>query len=127
VHQCLDKIPGGADNPSKAPINIADLKISLPPKDRVLTKMEELIHHFINVTQGVNAPVGEVYFGAENPKGELGFYINSKGGGTPHRLKIRAPSFVNLSILPHLLPGHMISDVVAILGSFDFVMGECDR
>ena len=120
IHQCLDKLPGG-------PVNVPDLKIVLPPKDRVLTKMEELIHHFINVTQGVNAPPGEVYFGHENPKGELGFYINSKGGGTPYRLKIRSPSFVNLSILPKILPGHMVSDVVAILGSFDFVMGECDR
>jgi NADH-quinone oxidoreductase subunit D len=120
LHQCLDKLPTG-------PVNVPDMKIILPPKDRVLRKMEELIHHFINVTQGVNAPPGEVYFGHENPKGELGFYIYSKGGGTPHRLKIRAPSFVNLSILPRLLPGHMVSDVVAILGSFDFVMGECDR
>jgi len=120
IHQCLDKMPGG-------PVNISDGKIVLPPKDRVLTKMEELIHHFLNVTQGVNAPPGEIYFGHENPKGELGFYINSRGGGTPYRMKIRSPSFVNLSILPHLLPGHMISDVVAILGSFDFVMGECDR
>jgi len=120
VRQCLDKLPGG-------PVNIADGKIALPPKDRVLTRMEELIHHFLNVTQGVNAPPGEIYFGHENPKGELGFYIFSKGGGTPYRLKIRSPSFVNLSILPRLLPGHMVSDVVAILGSFDFVMGECDR
>ncbi|HEV2394796.1 MAG TPA: NADH dehydrogenase (quinone) subunit D [Verrucomicrobiae bacterium] len=120
LHQCLDKLPGG-------PVNVPDGKIVLPPKDRVLTRMEELIHHFINVTQGVNAPPGEVYFAHENPKGELGFYINSKGGGTPHRLKIRSPSFVNLSILSHLLPGHMVSDIVAILGSFDFVMGECDR
>jgi NADH-quinone oxidoreductase subunit D len=79
------------------------------------------------VTEGVNAPVGEVYFGAENPKGELGFYIYSKGGGVPYRLKIRSPSFVNLSILPKILPGCMISDVVAVLGSLDFVMGECDR
>ena len=120
LHQCLDQLPGG-------PINIPDGKTVLPPKEKVLTKMEELIHQFILVTQGVNAPPGEVYFGAENPKGELGFYINSKGGGTPHRLKIRAPSFVNLSILPFLLPGHMMSDTVAILGSLDFVMGECDR
>src|SRR5688572_898052 len=127
VRQCLDGIPGGADNEGKEPVNIADGKVTLPPKNKVLTSMEELIHQFINVTQGVNAPVGEVYFGAENPKGELGFYINSRGGGTPYRLKIRAPSFVNLSILPHVLPGHMISDVVSILGSFDFVMGECDR
>ncbi len=120
LHQCLDKLPGG-------PVNVPDGKVLLPPKERVLTKMEELIHHFINVTEGVNAPPGDVYFGHENPKGELGFYIHSKGGGTPHRLKIRAPSFVNLSILSKILPGHMVSDVVAVLGSLDFVMGECDR
>jgi len=120
VHQCLDKLPGG-------PVNVPDGKVVLPPKERVLTRMEELIHHFINVTQGVNAPPGEIYFAHENPKGELGFYLHSKGGGTPHRLKIRSPSFVNLSILPTLLPGLMVSDIVSVLGSFDFVMGECDR
>ena len=109
------------------PVNVVDPKGVLPEKDRVLMSMEELIHHFIVATQGIDAPAGEVYFGAENPKGELGFYINSKGGGVPHRLKIRSPSFVNLSILPKLLPGHMVSDVVVILGSLDFVMGECDR
>lgn len=111
----------------KGEINVVDPKNRLPRKERVLMSMEELIHHFIVATQGIDAPEGEVYFGAENPKGELGFYINSKGGGVPHRLKIRAPSFVNLSILPKLLPGHLMSDVVAILGSLDFVMGECDR
>ena len=120
LRQCADKLPGG-------PVNIDDNKIILPEKKAVLTKMEELIHQFILVTQGVNAPSGEVYFGAENPKGELGFYINSRGGGAPYRLKIRAPSFVNLSILPHVLKGCLISDVVAVLGSLDFVMGECDR
>ena len=127
VRQCLDRIPGGPDNEGKEPVNIADGKIVLPPKQKVMTSMEELIHQFINVTQGVNAPPGEIYFGAENPKGELGFYINSRGGGTPYRLKIRAPSFCNLSIMSHVLPGHMMSDVVSILGSIDFVMGECDR
>jgi NADH-quinone oxidoreductase subunit D len=120
LRQVIDKLPDG-------PINVVDWKNMLPPKARVMTKMEELIHHFIVVTEGIDAPPGEVYFAAENPKGELGFYINSKGGGVPHRLKIRAPSFVNLSILPELLPGAMMSDVVAILGSLDFVMGECDR
>ena len=120
LKQCLDQLPDG-------PINVPDGKIVLPPKDKVLSSMEELIHQFLLVTQGVNCPPGEVYFGAENPKGELGFYINSRGGGTPHRLKIRAPSFVNLSILHKLMPGHMVSDTVAILGSLDFVMGECDR
>lgn len=127
IEQCLELLPGGPDNASKELVNIPDHKVTLPPKERVLTKMEELIHQFILVTQGVNAPPGEIYFGAENPKGELGFYIHSKGGGTPHRLKIRSPSFVNLSILSQMLPGHMMSDTVAILGSLDFVMGECDR
>ncbi len=120
LQQCFDQLPDG-------PVSIPNGKTVLPPKEKVLTKMEELIHQFILVTQGENAPPGEIYFGAENPKGELGFYINSRGGGTPYRLKIRAPSFVNLSILSHLLPGHMMSDVVAVLGSLDFVMGECDR
>ena len=120
LRQVIDKIPSG-------PINVADWKNMTPPKSHVMTKMEELIHHFIVVTEGLKAPPGEVYFAAENPKGELGFYINSKGGGVPHRLKIRAPSFVNLSILPELLPGCMIGDVPAVLGSLDFVMGECDR
>jgi NADH-quinone oxidoreductase subunit D len=120
LQQCLDQLPDG-------PVSIPNGKTVLPPKEKVLTSMEELIHQFILVTQGENAPPGEIYFSAENPKGELGFYINSKGGGTPHRMKIRAPSFVNLSILSHLLPGHMLSDTVAVLGSLDFVMGECDR
>ena len=98
LRQVMEKMPTG-------PINVADWKNMLPPKSHVMTKMEELIHHFIVVTEGLDAPPGEIYFGAENPKGELGFYINSKGGGVPHRLKIRSPSFVNLSILPELLPG----------------------
>jgi NADH-quinone oxidoreductase subunit D len=127
LQQCIKKIPGGAENKSKEPVNFSDGKILLPPKEKVLTKMEELIHQFMLVTEGMNCPPGEIYFGHENPKGELGFYINSKGGGVPYRLKIRAPSFVNLSIIPKLFPGSMISDTVAILGSLDFVMGECDR
>jgi NADH-quinone oxidoreductase subunit D len=118
--QVLDTMPEG-------PINLADTKSMLPDKERVLMSMEELIHHFIVSTQGINAPEGEVYFGHENPKGELGFYIHSKGGGVPNRLKIRSPSFCNLAIVSNLLPGHMVSDIPAILGSLDFVMGECDR
>ncbi len=127
LHQCLDQIPGGADNRSKEPINVADGKVVLPSKQKVLSSMEELIHQFMLVTEGVNCPPGEIYFGHENPKGELGFYIHSKGGGTPYRMKIRSPSFVNLSIIPKIFPGCMMSDSVAILGSLDFVMGECDR
>ncbi|BCX50003.1 NADH-quinone oxidoreductase subunit D [Haloferula helveola] len=118
--QVLDTMPDG-------PVNLAHTKGMLPEKERVLMSMEELIHHFIVATQGIDAPAGEVYFGAENPKGELGFYIHSTGGGVPNRLKIRSPSFCNLSICSKLLPGHMVSDIPAILGSLDFVMGECDR
>jgi NADH-quinone oxidoreductase subunit D len=120
LRQVIEKLPTG-------PIAVHDPKNLPPDKPKVLMKMEELIHHFIIHTEGISAPPGEVYFGAENPKGELGFFISSRGGGVPHRLKIRAPSFVNLSILPKILPGHMVSDVVAILGSLDFVMGESDR
>ncbi|MAS95248.1 MAG: NADH-quinone oxidoreductase subunit D [Verrucomicrobiales bacterium] len=120
LRQAIAGLPDG-------PINVADSKERLPNKEKVLMSMEELIHHFILITEGLDAPEGEVYFGAENPKGELGFYIHSKGGGVPYRLKIRSPSFVNLSILSKLLPGSMMSDTVAILGSLDFVMGECDR
>jgi len=120
IRQVLANFPEGD-------INVVNSKSTLPEKERVLMSMEELIHHFIVATQGIEAPEGEVYFAAENPKGELGFYIHSKGGGVPNRLKIRAPSFVNLGICSELLKGHMVSDIPAILGSLDFVMGECDR
>lgn len=120
IAQVVDKLPSG-------PINWHDPKSTLPDKVAVLTKMEELIHHFLVVTEGVDAPAGEVYFAAENPKGELGFYIYSKGGGVPYRMKIRSPSFVNLSIMQKIIPGHMVSDVVGILGSMDPVFGEVDR
>ncbi len=102
-------------------------RIFAPPKDKILTSMEELIQNFMIVTQGPKMPPGEVYFEAENPKGALGFFIVSKGGGVPYRLKIRGPSFCNLSILPKVAAGSMVSDLVSILGSLDFVMGECDR
>jgi NADH-quinone oxidoreductase subunit D len=132
-----EKIPGGAENKSNEPVNVADGKITLPPKQKVMTSMEELIHQFMLVTEGVNCPPGEIYFGHENPKGELGFYINSKGGGVPYRLKIRAPSFINLSILgendarrdDQRRAGD--SGIDFVMGesdrSLDFVMGECDR
>jgi len=120
LRQAIEKLPEG-------PVNVDDPKIVLPEKKAVLTRMEELIHQFIQVTAGINAPPGEVYFSAENPKGELGFYIVSKGGGTPHRLKIRGPSFVNLQALRKMSVGHMVADLISILGSIDFVMGECDR
>ena len=121
LKQAVAKFPGGEWYAKDA------RKIFAPPKDKILTSMEELIQNFMLVTEGPQMPAGEVYFEAENPKGALGFYVVSKGGGVPWRLKIRSPSFCNLSILPKVCVGAMISDVVSILGSLDFVMGECDR
>ncbi|MBI5770585.1 MAG: NADH dehydrogenase (quinone) subunit D [Verrucomicrobia bacterium] len=121
IKQVIAKFPGGEWYAKDA------RRIFAPPKDKVLTSMEELINNFMIVTAGPQMPAGEVYFEAENPKGILGFYVVSKGGGVPWRLKIRSPSFCNLSILPKVCVGLLISDVVAILGSLDFVMGECDR
>ncbi len=102
-------------------------RIFAPPKGKVMTSMEELIQNFMIVTEGPRMPAGEVYVEAENPKGILGFFIVSKGGGVPYRLKIRGPSFCNLSILPKIAPGLYLTDITVLLGSLDFVMGECDR
>ena len=120
VQQALDAIPSGK-------INLFAPKKVLPKKQRVYTKMEELIHDFMIVNFGVDPPVGEVYHAVEAPKGELGFYFYSNGDGHPWRMKIRSPSFVNIQSLPVMLRNAMISDVVAIIGSLDPVMGEADK
>ncbi len=120
VRQALEKIPQGEIHAGKP-------KKVLPRKERIYTKMEELIHDFMLVNFGISPPVGEIYQAVEAPKGELGFYIHSHGEGHPWRLKIRSPSFVNLQALPTMVKGAMISDVVAIIGSLDPVMGEADK
>ncbi len=111
------------DGPVKADLP----KKVLPDKGRVYTKMEELIHDFVIVNDGVHPPVGDAYVAIEGSKGELGFYIISDGSGLPWRLKIRSPSFCSLQALPLLLKGQMISDIVAVIGSLDPVMGEADK
>ena len=120
IRQALDGLPEG-------PYQIEDPKISLPSKEKVYGSMEELIHHFKIVCEGVAAPPGEVYFTAENPKGELGFYIVGDGTSHPYRLHIRSPSFISLRALPDICEGLLIADVVACLGSIDIVLGEVDR
>ena len=120
VKQILDKIPQGdvlTNQPKKV----------LPKKYEVYSKMEELIHDFMIVNFGINPPVGEIYHAVENPKGELGFYFVSKGEGHPWKCKIRSPSFNNLQAVSHLVKGYMVSDIVAIIGSIDPVMGEADK
>ncbi len=120
VRQAIEKMPEGA-------VNVSNPKISLPDKSGVQRNMEDLINNFLVVSQGPEIPKAEAYFEADNPKGALGFYVVSKGGGVPYRVKIRAPSFVSLSAMQEILPGHHLSDIAVILGSFDFVLGECDR
>lgn len=120
IRQVIAKMP-------KGPIWVQQDKGILPRKEDALQGIEELIRQFMVSTECVNAPAGQVFFAAENPKGELGFFLDSKGGGIANRLKMRSPSYCTLSILPELLPGHLVSDIGAILGSFDFVQGECDR
>jgi len=120
ITQVLDKMPQGEtilNQPKKV----------LPHKAEVYSKMEELIHDFMIVNFGINPPKGDIYSAIENPKGELGFYLVSQGEGHPWRCKIRSPSFVNLQSIPHMIKGHMVSDVVAIIGSIDPIMGEADK
>ncbi|HKR81075.1 MAG TPA: NADH dehydrogenase (quinone) subunit D [Nitrospira sp.] len=120
IKQCLDQLPQGpfmADAPQFIP----------PPKDKVMRDMESLIHHFIIFTQGFKPPKAETYCASEAPKGELGFFIVSDGSARPYRLKIRAPSFVHMGAFDHMARGYLISDIITIFGTYDIVMGECDR
>lgn len=120
LYQILDKMPNGE-------IIANDPKHVLSHKTEIYSKMEELIHDFMIINYGINPPVGDVYFSAENPKGELGFYIVSNGSGHPWKMKIHSPSFCNLQAIPKICKGAMISDVIAIIGSLDPVMGEADK
>jgi len=121
IRQCIEKIPDG-------PVMADAPKFVLPPKDKVLSDIEHLIHQFVLITKGpMTAPVGEIYVATEAPKGELGFYIISDGTGKPYRMRIRAPSFVHASVLPRLCVGHLVADVIANIGTIDIVLGECDR
>lgn len=122
IKQCLEGLPRGPILTPDAP------KFTLPPKERVLSDMESLIHHFVQVTKGpLTAPEGEIYVSTEVPKGELGFYIVSDGTGRPYRMRVRAPSFVHASLLPRLCEGGLLADVIANIGTIDIVLGECDR
>src|SRR6267378_1548091 len=120
LEQALDRLPDG-------PINVDDPRVILPSKTRAMSDMEAMIFHFKQVMEGVKAPVGEAYVGIENPKGELGTYLVSDGTAKPVRWRIRPPSFINLSALPRMAQGHLLSDLIAINASVDIVMGEVDR
>ena len=120
LKQALDRLPDG-------PINVDDPRVILPPKADVMSDMESMIHHFKVVMEGIKAPPGESWFSVESSKGELGMYVVSDGGSKPVRWRVRGPSFINLSALPKMVEGHLLSDVIAINASLDIVLGEIDR
>jgi NADH-quinone oxidoreductase subunit D len=120
VRQALEGLPEG-------PWRIDDRKIVPPPKDELVESMESLIHHFKLFTEGLKPPVGEVYNAIEGARGEMGYYVVSNGTGKPYRFHMRAPSLYNLQALPTMAKGYLISDLIAMIGSIDFVLGEVDR
>ena len=122
IKQCiawLRKNPG--------PVITENHKVAPPARESMKTNMEELIHHFKLFTEGIHVPPGEAYAAIEHPKGEFGIYFISDGANKPYRMKIRAPGFVHLAGLDEMSRGHMIADVVTIIGSQDIVFGEIDR
>ncbi len=122
IRQCVDWL---RDNPG--PVIIDDHKLVPPRRATMKDDMESLIHHFKLFTEGYCLPAGEVYAAIEHPKGEFGIYLVSDGANKPYRLKIRAPGFVHLSSLHEMVQGHMLADVVAVIGTQDIVFGEIDR
>ena len=120
VYQILDAMPLGD-------YRIQNNKVTPPPRARIDESMEALIHHFKIFTEGFKVPEGEVYVGIESPRGEIGCYIVSDGGPKPYRIHMRAPSFVNIQALPHMMRGGLVADAVAVISSIDPVLGEVDR
>jgi NADH-quinone oxidoreductase subunit D len=120
MRQALEKMPTGAHV-------VNDRKVAPPPRAEMKTSMEALIHHFKLYTEGYHVPEGETYTAVEAPKGEFGVYLVSDGSNRPYRCKIRAPGFAFLQATDFMGRGHMLADVVAIIGSMDIVFGEIDR
>jgi NADH-quinone oxidoreductase subunit D len=122
IKQCIDWL---RQNPG--PVISSDNKVAPPDREGMKTNMEDMIHHFKLFTEGFHVPAGEAYAAVEHPKGEFGIYMISDGANKPYRLKIRAPGFPHLAALDEMTKGHMIADLVAIIGTQDIVFGEIDR
>jgi NADH-quinone oxidoreductase subunit D len=120
IEQALNKLPGG-------PFRSSNRKFVPPPRSELGTSMEALIHHFKLWTEGFDAPEGAVYMPVSSPRGELGVYLESDGGPKPYRVHWRTPSYANLQAMPILSKGHLVADLVAIIGSIDIVLGDVDR
>ncbi len=122
IKQCVEWL---RKNPG--PVITSNHKVAPPARLGMKQNMEELIHHFKLFTEGIHVPAGEVYSAVEHPKGEFGIYLISDGANKPYRLKIRAPGFAHLAAMDEMARGHMIADVVTIIGTQDIVFGEIDR
>lgn len=122
IKQCVDWL-----RVNSGPVMVEDFKVAPPKREEMKTDMEALIHHFKYFTEGFCLPAGEAYAGIEHPKGEFGVYLISDGANKPYRVKIRAPGFAHLSALDEMTRGHMLADVVAVIGTQDIVFGEIDR
>jgi NADH-quinone oxidoreductase subunit D len=122
IEQCIAWLKA---NPGE--VIIDDRKVRPPRREQMKGDMESLIHHFKLMTEGYCVPEGEVYAAVEAPKGELGVYLVSDGANKPYRLKVRAPGFAHISALDEMVRGHMLADVVAVIGTQDIVFGEIDR
>ena len=120
VNQALEGMPTG-------PHRVSNPKVTPPPKWQLTGSMEALIHHFKFYTEGYRPPKGEVFVRTESPKGELAFYMVSDGSAKPYRMHVRGASFANLQVLPRMVEGSFLSDVIAGIGSIDIVLGEVDR
>jgi NADH-quinone oxidoreductase subunit D len=120
VQQALEKLPAG-------PVRSNNRKFVPPPRSEIGVSMEALIHHFKLWTEGFDAPVGSVYAAVESPRGELAVFIESDGSSKPYRVHWRTPSFANLQVLPILGKGHLVADLVALIGTMDIVLGDVDR
>ncbi|MCJ7558482.1 MAG: NADH-quinone oxidoreductase subunit D [Gammaproteobacteria bacterium] len=122
IAQCVEWL---RDNPG--PVIAADHKVTPPSREQMKGDMESLIHHFKAFTEGYCVPEGEAYAAVEHPKGEFGVYLVSDGANKPYRVKVRAPGFPHLAALEEMVKGHMLADVVAVIGTQDIVFGEIDR
>ncbi|MDR1708788.1 MAG: NADH-quinone oxidoreductase subunit D [Candidatus Accumulibacter sp.] len=122
IQQCIDWLRA---NPG--PVITDDYKVAHPGRAEMKSNMEALIHHFKLCSEGIHVPEGQVYSAIEHPKGEMGVYLVSDGANKPYRLKIRSPSYAHLSAMDEMVRGHMIADVVAMMGTIDIVFGEIDR
>ncbi len=122
IRQCVDWL-----RKNSGPAMIGDNKVTPPTREQMKYGMESLIHHFKLFTEGYCVPEGEAYAAIEAPKGEYGVYLVSDGANKPYRLKVRAPGFAHLSAMDEMVKGHMLADVVAVIGTMDIVFGEIDR